>query len=46
MRYRFRNDKDRTMDYTNEAIWKLSGYPASHFIGNASLSYNSITIQR
>lgn len=42
--YRCLNDKDWTMEYISDGIQKLTGYPASDFIGNKVRSFNSIII--
>ncbi|MBT3362139.1 MAG: PAS domain S-box protein [Chloroflexi bacterium] len=40
--YRCANDEHRTMEYINGEIEKITGYPASDFIGNNIRSYSSI----
>jgi len=40
--YRCANDKHWTMEYINGEIEKITGYPASDFIGNNIRSYSSI----
>jgi len=42
--YRCLDDKDWTMEYISEGIERLSGYPASDFIGNRVRTYNSIIV--
>lgn len=40
--YRYRNDDQRGMTYLSEGIQRLTGYPASDFIGNQVRRYASL----